>query len=262
MAQVEHVRNYQSPGKICDLVLKGGVTSGVVYPLALATLAEEYRFSRIGGTSAGAIAAAAAAAAEYGRYSKAGGFERLGRIPDEVGRNLLSMFQPIPVLKPLFDIFVAILKSETLIGRARAIILTAVKGCWGAALLGLLPGLFIAAAALAFDGSVGFSAFGLLVALVGFVVATLMRLLKTANVALVKNDFGLCTGIRQPYASCEAFADWLTRLIDEAAGRADNADRPLTFGDLAAPPRRPTTDSIGYDDNQSDGAATLHIAHE
>jgi hypothetical protein len=74
------------------------------------------------------------------------GFERLEKIPDEVGPNLLSMFQPTPELKPLFDIFVAFLKSETTIGRASAIILAAVKGYWGAALLGLSPGLFIVAA--------------------------------------------------------------------------------------------------------------------
>ena len=55
------------PRRVCDIVLKGGITSGIVYPLALVKLAEKYRFSCIGGTSAGAIAAAACAAAEYGR---------------------------------------------------------------------------------------------------------------------------------------------------------------------------------------------------
>jgi len=44
----------------CDIVMKGGITSGVVYPLALVELAKTYRFSNIGGTSARAIAAAAA----------------------------------------------------------------------------------------------------------------------------------------------------------------------------------------------------------
>ena len=53
------------PGEpeICDLIMKGGITSGVVYPLAIVELAQKYRFKNIGGTSAGAIAAAAAAAA-------------------------------------------------------------------------------------------------------------------------------------------------------------------------------------------------------
>ncbi|PTA66667.1 patatin-like phospholipase family protein [Deinococcus arcticus] len=50
-----------------DLVMQGGVTSGVVFPGALAELGAHFRFCRIGGTSAGAIAAALLAAAECGR---------------------------------------------------------------------------------------------------------------------------------------------------------------------------------------------------
>jgi len=46
----------------CDIILKGGITSGIVYPSAISTLARHYRLRSIGGTSAGAIAAAAAAA--------------------------------------------------------------------------------------------------------------------------------------------------------------------------------------------------------
>ena len=41
----------------CDLIMKGGITSGVVYPSAVAGLAERYRLRNIGGASAGAIAA-------------------------------------------------------------------------------------------------------------------------------------------------------------------------------------------------------------
>lgn len=50
----------------CDLIMKGGVTSGIVYPGAIARLAQDYRIRSIGGTSAGAIGAAAAAAMEHG----------------------------------------------------------------------------------------------------------------------------------------------------------------------------------------------------
>jgi hypothetical protein len=49
----------------CDLVMRGGITSGIVYPRAIAKLAETYDFRSIGGTS-GAIAAAATAAAALG----------------------------------------------------------------------------------------------------------------------------------------------------------------------------------------------------
>ena len=53
----------------CDLIMKGGVTSGIVYPGAIGAIAHRYRLRSIGGTSAGAIAAAAAAAMEYGLRS-------------------------------------------------------------------------------------------------------------------------------------------------------------------------------------------------
>ena len=40
-----------------DMVMKGGITSGVVYPLAVCELAKQYRFRNLGGSSAGGIAA-------------------------------------------------------------------------------------------------------------------------------------------------------------------------------------------------------------
>ena len=42
--------------KYCDIVMKGGVTSGVVYPGAVCELAKHYQFKSIGGASSGAIA--------------------------------------------------------------------------------------------------------------------------------------------------------------------------------------------------------------
>lgn len=93
----------------CDLVMKGGIASGVVYPPAIIELATRYRFVNIGGTSAGAIAAAAAAAAEYGRAipyaGSRSGFQRLDRLRVWLGAsegNLAGLFQPSPELKPLF----------------------------------------------------------------------------------------------------------------------------------------------------------------
>ncbi len=50
----------------CDLVMKGGITSGIVYPPAVLELSKHYTFQSIGGTSAGAIAAAGTAAAASG----------------------------------------------------------------------------------------------------------------------------------------------------------------------------------------------------
>ena len=59
----------QSDEKFCDIVMKGGITSGIVYPTAVAKLAAHWSFKNIGGTSAGAIAAAATAAAQYGKHT-------------------------------------------------------------------------------------------------------------------------------------------------------------------------------------------------
>ena len=192
MTMADQGSRFGQPEKICDIVLKGGITSGVVYPLALVSLAEKYRFSNIGGTSAGAMAAVAAAAAEYGRHIENAGFDRLARIPDELGPNLLSMFQPTPALKPLFDIFVAALKAKTKTGRIIAITGAAVGGYWLSALLGLLPGVLVALIALAIGGGTGFVAFGLLLAVTGPVVGVIRRLVKAANTDLVESDFGLC----------------------------------------------------------------------
>jgi predicted acylesterase/phospholipase RssA len=50
-----------------DVTMRGGTTSGVVYPMAICELARWFRLRNIGGASAGAIAAGLAAAAELGR---------------------------------------------------------------------------------------------------------------------------------------------------------------------------------------------------
>jgi predicted acylesterase/phospholipase RssA len=53
-----------------DLTMRGGTTSGVVYPLAVCEVASRFRVRNVGGASAGAIAAAVTAAAEVGRSSQ------------------------------------------------------------------------------------------------------------------------------------------------------------------------------------------------
>src|SRR3954468_4705357 len=92
--------------RYCDLVMKGGLTSGIVYPNAVLALAREFRFKNIGGTSAGAIAAAASAAAALGdRRKQAGqaadpggtaGFEGLKIIAGKLASQgfIFSLFQP------------------------------------------------------------------------------------------------------------------------------------------------------------------------
>ena len=95
--------------KICDLVMKGGITSGIVYPPAVLALKEGYHFANIGGTSAGAIAAAGTAAAEYNREH--GGFEQLEAMRNWLGEDnhLRNLFQASPETQPLLDILYAML---------------------------------------------------------------------------------------------------------------------------------------------------------
>jgi hypothetical protein len=45
------------PERLCDLIMKGGITSGIIYPAAVCELASTFHFKNICGTSAGAIAA-------------------------------------------------------------------------------------------------------------------------------------------------------------------------------------------------------------
>lgn len=107
---VDRDRLNDRPGQACDLIMKGGVTSGIVYPPAILELAGKYRFHSIGGASAGAIAAAAAAAAEYGRQtvlsrqSKSHGFVRLAEMNDELTQPgfVRDLFKPTDACRPLY----------------------------------------------------------------------------------------------------------------------------------------------------------------
>jgi hypothetical protein len=78
-----------APKLECDLVIRGGITSGIVYPGAIAKLAETYNFRSIGGTSAGAIAAAATAAAAYGAKHGKDRFQTdILELPEQLGKEL------------------------------------------------------------------------------------------------------------------------------------------------------------------------------
>lgn len=222
------------PLNFCDIVLKGGITSGVVYPLALVELSKKFQFSNIGGTSAGAIAAAVAAAAEYGRSIPGAGFERLEKIPNDIGPKLLSLFQPTPQLRPLFALFVALLTSKSGFGRWGSVLAAVVKGYPLAAIVGLTPGILLAAIAWFGFASAGFLVSGILLGIVGLVAAVSYRVITAVRTELPANDFGLCPGIQQSGVKEEGFTDWLARLIDEAAG-VPGKKAPLTFGALTAP---------------------------
>ncbi len=139
----------------CDVIMRGGIASGLAYPPAVARLAETYRFRSIGGTSAGAMAAAAAAAAEYGRRegTEPCAFELLDQVSDELasregGRTskLLRMFQPQHSTQGLFGVAVSLLRNAA--GGTRlqilGMILALCRAFPFAFLVGALPGLYAA----------------------------------------------------------------------------------------------------------------------
>src|SRR5271163_1053227 len=97
----------------CDIVMAGGVTSGIIYPGAIAMIARRYMFRSIGGTSVGAIAAAATGAAEYGRVTgrNPNGFDTLAALPRSLSElagdghsRLFHLFNPERATKPLLSL--------------------------------------------------------------------------------------------------------------------------------------------------------------
>jgi hypothetical protein len=100
-------RSRSSAREQCDLVMKGGITSGVVYPQAVLALKDRYRFRNIGGGSVGAVAAALTAAAELGRdKDDATGFNGMKNAQKKLAEErgfLQNLFRPPNTYKPLMD---------------------------------------------------------------------------------------------------------------------------------------------------------------
>lgn len=240
-----------APDLECNLIMKGGITSGVIYPRLASRLAQDYRLHSIGGSSAGAIAAAAAAAAELRRLRDASGagFERLDALPgllNEVvdGRSrLLSLFRPSPQTKPLFDVLLAVLDAQqaakkkakaakpTPAALGLAVVRALLSGYPGRALLGALPGLALLVWAALVGGPtlvIGLIG-GLALLLIGLVVSLGLGVKATLTQDVQANNFGLCSGSGGTPAA-PALTDWVHDYLQETAGQRD----PLTFGDLAA----------------------------
>jgi predicted acylesterase/phospholipase RssA len=242
----------------CDIVMKGGITSGVVYPKLVAMLAREYRFRNVGGTSAGAIAAAATAAAEYGRqHGNKGAFDTLEQLPrllssgakNAKGSMLFNLFQPVSALKRQFGVLVSMLNAKDPLSRV-------IQGLWGLvsnfglwALTGSAVGLVpLAALYVCFDfgrqaGGVQVIAavWCIAVAAISALVAALLRFVFTARDGLIANDFGFCSGLATAthrHEGPEALTSWLFGYYQQLAGLPPG--QILTFGhlwgDLSAAP--------------------------
>ena len=226
----------------CDLVMKGGITSGVIYPLAVCQLAATRRLRSVGGTSAGAIAAAGAAAAEYGRDAGAGaggradvGYPRLASLPGKLaatdGRHttLFHLFQPQPETQALYRLL-----SVWISGGAKGIrALRSIIPALGTLLpIPTLVGIGIPAALLicsALSCSAWGIALSVVLLLIGLPAAVLWSVVRRILRDLPANQFGLCSGIAPPNSSRPALTPWLADEFDAMAGLgADQA--PLTFG--------------------------------
>jgi hypothetical protein len=237
-----------------DMVMKGGITSGVVYPLAVCQLATTRAFRNVGGSSAGGIAAGMAAVAELARDD--GGFNRLAALPDDLGVNLLNMFQPSPETKPLFDVLMAaqdqdhgpVVKYARLAGKV-------IAGAWqwfavvaGVSVFLMFLGVMVASGAPHDLGDWVSLFVGMLFVLIPVLALALVAAVVGLGVGSKKrleaNGYGLCrgsNGAAWPEAApgpgpggVEPFADWMHAKLNHIAG----VDRGfvLTLGHLAGKP--------------------------
>ena len=264
--------------KYCDLVAKGGITSGVVYPRAICRLAEKFTFRNIGGTSAGAIAAAIAAAAEYGRQtSNPKSFGRLKNLPQELGEKsesgptrLFLLFQPDTCTAKIFKICTSFLERKAngdgnprsdgpgkmLIMRAMRGLVTATRFHVIAALIGAIPGLLIVGIGIYMYGdrfNVPTIVAGIIVAFLGAAICVVIGFIRSVVKILPQNYYGLCVGKSESRKKAKhpPLTEWLTDYLDDLAGKGavyNNLDvRPLTFGNLWWPHLGTGESPKGYD---------------
>jgi predicted acylesterase/phospholipase RssA len=225
----------------CDLIMKGGITSGVVYPLAVSKLAKEYQFKSIGGASAGAIAAAGTAAAECGRLNGLQGtFEDLASVATTIASQgrLLSLFEPTAKARPAFKVIISILSAKGPVKKFMA----AARS---------LPASFPVTATIGLGGAVvvpfALHLWGVTTVmeslLLGFVwilfgmAALIGRFLSASVAAFAGEGYGLCTGFNpSPAPDRPPLTNWLCDVLNRLAGKP--AERPLTFGDLWRAPQK------------------------
>jgi predicted acylesterase/phospholipase RssA len=238
--------------KYCDLIMKGGVTSGVVYPLAVCELASEYWFKNIGGTSAGAIAAGVTAAAECGRRRKDGddaGFQRLAQLPTDLATNnfLLSLFKPDPQTSRVFEVLLAGMEAK----QARKSILAAgvpvlCRNFAKPLIVGLaIPVLPIVLLWYVLRGAwISYVLLACLSSLIVGAYLTIRAILRQGNASLLQNRFGFCSGFDPTAKNGQPpLTNWLYQLLQVVARQKE--DKPLTFGDLwNAPPYRDETEPV------------------
>lgn len=226
--------------KYCDLVMKGGITSGIVYPSAVLALAREYRFKSIGGTSAGAIAAAVAAAAALGdRRQQAGhalpaqaGYAGLASVSAQLSqrRFIYRLLQPAAGARSAYRLLVVLAGKSAwprkLVCLAMAVFTIAPLEV----LLSLLLLLGLGALAGGPSGMLATLLPSLLCAYGAGVAGSALRVARVAR----RNLLGLCTGLGRDPAT-PALTEWLHACLQQLSGKP--LDAPLTFADLHQAPR-------------------------
>jgi predicted acylesterase/phospholipase RssA len=234
----EASRDFLNVSKKCDIVMKGGITSGVVYPATVSRLAETYRFVSIGGTSAGAIAAAATAAAEYRRANGSGeGFEKLSRLPTFLAArpdgsshaDLFWLFQPDTQARILFDLGVSFTRRG--IHRLGSVLVALLKGAWPVWLVvTALAALYVYLPEAAPLRQSLFERISAAAWLGGTLIGGLAGVLIWRIGLLPPKGFGLCSGLTPKGSAHPALTDWFHGFLNDIAGKP--LDQPLTFGDL------------------------------
>lgn len=228
------------PLEYCDIVMKGGVTSGVIYPLTAADLSEKYTFKNVGGTSAGAIAAAATAAAEYRRRTGSGeGFEALRRLPETLGKAgfLLSLFSPDPQTRPLFRALLSVAESGHPLQAAIRIWFALVTGYPRSAIAGAVLGAAIPLVlwAMGQAGTLATLVLGTLWVVTSTTVAVAIAAATTLPALLRQNRFGLCSGFRRDQPTGQPpLVNWLYGFLNDIANLPST--QPLTFRHLHEAP--------------------------
>ncbi len=233
-----------NPDKGCDIIMKGGITSGIVYPKAIFELAKNYKFYSIGGTSAGAIASGLTAAAEYRRSNGSiEGFEKLKNLPEDLTEildnetRLLSLFAPNENTRKYYKTLLPFLYEK---GKIRKIL----YGLWAVfksypiitliliLIFGLNEYLIISSGGWETIVSSSFITFISLIIIT--VILNSSMFLWKMNKDIKDNNFGLTKGFFSEKEKTKSksipLTDWLADLIDDVAGK--DREHPLTFGDL------------------------------
>ncbi|MES2318485.1 MAG: hypothetical protein V4631_13435 [Pseudomonadota bacterium] len=229
----------------CDIVMEGGITSGVVYPSFIARLSKQFKFRSIGGASVGAVAAVAAAAAQWRRnrdsasqpagpaYDPFAELAKLGKWlakTHEGKSNLFALFQPCADLERHFACLVTSLNAPGPGGTLWRFVLAVAMHFPLGWLVGaaVVAGTIYATPPTAFWLRTGAVLLGVLCV----VVVSIAHFALSGWFGLRANRFGICSGMQAGANQPPALTEWLHGYVQTLAGLP--LDEPLHFDQLEA----------------------------